>query len=121
MDSSLAVQIVRRGLFSIVSFCVGSGRTGISALLCRFPSTSCRFTATLGWASQKFGNVDLTFFIDDLILTYFEASSFGSGGFLGVSRFPRRDVVLLLSFVIGDVFGFSISREQSQNCFGSEG
>ena len=47
--------------------------------------------------------------------------SFGSGGFLGVSRFPRCDVDLPPSFVIGDMFDFSVLREQSQNSFGSEG
>ena len=45
----------------------------------------------------------------------------GSGGFLGVPRFPRCDVDLPSSFVIGDVFNFSVPREQSQNSFGSEG
>ena len=85
------------------------------------PSTSCCSTATLGWASQKFGNVDLTFFFDDLSLTCLEESLFGSGGFLGVSCFPQRDVVFPPSFVIGDVFDFSLPQEQSQNSFGSEG
>ena len=60
-------------------------------------------------------------FFDDLILTYLEELLFGSGSFFGVSRFPRRDVVLPPSFVIHDVFDFSIPREQSQNSFGSEG